>query len=118
MAHTNTQLSQWLESKVGQTLDIRKGELTHDEEVSDLDQIVLHLQKVGIRSTNHPDDYVAKEELVLEGEGTTYTEDGDVPLPQNAYEIPLLGDIHIHQENEGLKVVTDRAVYTIDVQHS
>ncbi|AWM17026.1 hypothetical protein MOB40_07545 [Bacillus inaquosorum] len=118
MAYTNTQLSQWLESKVGQTLDIRKGELNHDEEVSDLDQIVLHLQKVGIRSTNHPDDYVAKEELVLEGEGTTYTEDGDVPLPQNAYEIPLLGDIHIHQENEGLKVVTDRAVYTIDVQHS
>lgn len=45
MAHTNTQLSQWLESKVGQTLDIRKGELTHDEEISDLDQIVLHLQK-------------------------------------------------------------------------
>ena len=41
MAHTNTQLSQWLESKVGQTLDIRKGELTHDEEISDLDQIVL-----------------------------------------------------------------------------
>ncbi len=59
-----------------------------------MDQIVLHLQKVAIRSTNHPDDYVAKEELVLEGEGTTFTEDGNVPLPQNAYEIPLLGDIH------------------------
>lgn len=28
MAHTNTQLSQWLESKVYQTLDIRKGEFT------------------------------------------------------------------------------------------
>ncbi|MCY9190537.1 hypothetical protein MOE79_17540, partial [Bacillus mojavensis] len=36
---------------------------------------------------------------------------------QNAYEIPLLGDIHIHQENGGLKVLTDRAVYTIDVQN-
>ncbi|MCY8213548.1 hypothetical protein MOC18_19730, partial [Bacillus spizizenii] len=46
------------------------------------------------------------------------TEDGNVPLPQNAYEIPLLGDMHIHQENEGLKVITDRAVYTFDVQHS
>ncbi|MBL4968616.1 hypothetical protein [Bacillus halotolerans] len=118
MALNNIELSEWLRERIGQTLDIRKGELTNNQdEISDLDQIVLHLQKVGIRSANHPDDYVANDELVLEGEGTTFTEDGDVPLPQNAYEIPLLGDIHIHQENGGLKVLTDRAVYTIDVQN-
>lgn len=74
---------------------------------------MLHLDDVLVRRTNHPDDYVADEELVLKGHGTTYTEEGNVPLPQDAYEIPLLGDITIQQEQDGLKVHTDRAVYTI-----
>ncbi|KXZ15048.1 hypothetical protein AXI59_04120 [Bacillus nakamurai] len=114
MALTNSEFSEWLKQQIGQTLDIRKGELTDSQnEISDLDQIMLHLDDVLVRKTNHPDDYVAEEELVLKGQGTTYTEEGNVPLPQDAYEIPLLGDIKIQQEHDGLKVHTDRAVYTI-----
>ncbi|XRJ18265.1 hypothetical protein P5660_15530 [Bacillus velezensis] len=114
MALTNTELSEWLQKQIGQTLDIRKGELTDSRnEISDIDRIMLHLDDVLVRRTNHPDDYVADEELVLKGHGTTYTEEGNVPLPQDAYEIPLLGDITIQQEQDGLKVHTDRAVYTI-----
>ncbi|KAF6550435.1 MULTISPECIES: hypothetical protein [unclassified Bacillus (in: firmicutes)] len=101
MALTNTELSEWLQKQIGQTLDIRKGELTDSRnEISDMDQIMLHLDDVLVRRTNHPDDYVADEE-------------GNVPLPQDAYEIPLLGDITIQKEQDGLKVHTDRAVYTI-----
>ncbi|MED4812162.1 hypothetical protein [Bacillus atrophaeus] len=119
MTLTSTELSEWLKAQIGQTLVIRKGELTNNQdEISDLDQIVLHLNEVAIRSTKHPDDYVANDELVLEGKGTTFTEEGNVPLPENAYEIPLSGSIHIHQENGELKVLTDRAVYTIDIQQN
>lgn len=68
MALTNTELSEWLQKQIGQTLDIRKGELTDSRnEISDMDQIMLHLDDVLVRRTNHPDDYVADEELVLKG---------------------------------------------------
>lgn len=112
MALTNTELSEWLQKQIGQTLDIRKGELTDSRnEISDMHQIMLHLDDVLVRRTNHPDDYVADEELVLKGHGTTYTEEGNVPLPQDAYEIPLLGDITIQKEQDGLKVHTDGRLY-------
>ncbi len=70
MALTNTELSEWSQKQIGQTLDIRKGELTDSRnEISDMDQIMLHLDDVLVRRTNHPDDYVADEELVLKGHG-------------------------------------------------
>ncbi len=38
MALTNTELSEWLQKQIGQTLDIRKGELTDSRnEISDIE---------------------------------------------------------------------------------
>src|SRR5690554_3076734 len=81
----------------------------------DYDYVQLHLEKVSLRNSDYTDadDYVAEQELVLHGSGHVHSSKGNFPLPQNAYEIPLVGDFNVKENPAGIDLSTERAVYTI-----
>jgi hypothetical protein len=112
------ELSNWLESHKGETLVIRKGELsTGLQQIFDIDQVTLELDHISLVSNNeNVDDYIPEQELILHGEGNILSEEGTKELPQNAYEIPLFGHVTTSNEMNGLKVETEKAVYKIIVQ--
>jgi hypothetical protein len=110
------ELSEWLEAQKGRTLIIQKGELSiGKQDIIDVDQVQLHLDAISIRNIERhdPDDYLADQELILHGSGKIGSDQGEVDLPQNIYEIPIHGEITTTRENNGVKVKTERAIYTI-----
>ncbi|GAE26963.1 hypothetical protein JCM9140_3073 [Halalkalibacter wakoensis JCM 9140] len=111
-------LSQWLESQKGETILIRKNELsTGLQQTFDIDQVTLQLDHITvITNDQNIDDYIPSKELVLHGEGHIKTAEGMKELPQNAYEIPLFGKIATTNGTNGLKVETEKATYDIYVQ--
>ncbi|MBP1153726.1 MULTISPECIES: hypothetical protein [unclassified Paenibacillus] len=103
------QMTQWLEQCRGQQLLIEK------REQDDRDLIKLRLERVslGHPALAHADDYIAESELVLHGVGSIIFTHDHSRLPENQYEIPLLGNWRGSVQEDGLQLVTDRAEYTI-----
>ncbi|MFC0558011.1 hypothetical protein [Halalkalibacter alkalisediminis] len=118
MAQDIEELSNWLESHKGNTLLIRKEELsTGLQQIFDIDQVTLALDHISLISNeNNVDDYIPKQELILHGHGNIQSQNGMKDIPQEAYEIPLLGDIVTTNEKDGLKVETEKAVYKFMIQ--
>lgn len=113
---TIQQLSDWLESNIGESLTIKKGELsTGSNEIIDLDQVNLQLKRVSLISNNQNiDEYIPSQEMVLHGEGKIKSDRRETYLPQNAYEIPLFGEINMTQVTNGLRLETEKAIYIIE----
>ncbi|ARK29319.1 hypothetical protein [Halalkalibacter krulwichiae] len=109
------QLTQWLETHKGSTLQIRKEELaTGLQHISDIDQVTLNLDHISlVTNEGSIDDYIPGNELILHGEGTIQSTEGTANLPQNAYEIPLTGNVTTSKGTSGLKVETEKAIYNI-----
>ncbi|WP_052339656.1 hypothetical protein [Gorillibacterium massiliense] len=105
-------ITNWLESCVGRTLNITK------EETGDEDRIKLQLDKVvvSVRNESHPDDYVAEHSILLQGQGTMYGGEEVAPLPRNVYEIPYDETITHENDDTGIRISTDRAVYRIECE--
>ncbi|WP_332690898.1 hypothetical protein [Halalkalibacter lacteus] len=112
------ELSEWLESHKGETLLIQKGELaTGLQQIFDIDQVTLQLDHISVASNEATgDDYLPRQELVLHGNGSIQSPEGEKPLPQNAYEIPLYGKVNTTNEKDRLKVETEKAIYDIHLQ--
>lgn len=111
MTQSIEELSNWLESHQGETLIIRKGELsTGLQQIFDLDHISF------VSNDRNVDDYIPKNELILHGNGNIRSKEGMKVIPQNAYEIPLIGNIVTSNEEDGLKVETEKAVYKFMIQ--
>lgn len=102
-------IKQWLESQLDRSLHIRK------EENGDLDDVMLHLEKVvsAVRNDSHPDDYISKHSLILQGKGIITNQEGEAEIPQNLYEIPYDDQIRSEKKGTGLKIMTERAVYEL-----
>ncbi|MBU9711420.1 hypothetical protein [Evansella tamaricis] len=116
MIHPIFELTEWLEGKKGNTILINKGEfLTGMQEISDSDQIKLFLDNVTIKTIERhdQDDYLADQELILYGDGKIISDEGEFDLPQSVYEIPLMGNLKMEHEDNGVLVTTERATYTI-----
>ncbi|MCZ8522807.1 MULTISPECIES: hypothetical protein [Paenibacillus] len=103
------QITAWLDSHKGQTLQIEK------REQEDLDLTSIRLENVSCRDgiPNRGDDYIPRRELVLHGSGTILNGEENPPLPQDQYEIPLAGEWHGSEQGEALRLVTERATYQI-----
>ncbi|MBU9722925.1 MULTISPECIES: hypothetical protein [Bacillaceae] len=120
MAHSIFELTEWLESQKGKTLLINKGELlTGKNKIFDNDQIKLSLTDMSVKNIERHDEdgYLADQELILYGDGTIMSDEGEFDLPQSVYEIPLVGSVHMEQEKGAVKVETEKAVYTIKNVH-
>ncbi|MCD1261290.1 hypothetical protein B5M42_021045 [Paenibacillus athensensis] len=107
----------WLQGQVGRVLYIRKGEQR------DMDRIGIRLQRVELRHREEPvDAYESAHELILHGQGWTETqgEAGPVksPLPEEVFEIPLLGRCTAVETETGLELATGRACYWIEREAS
>ncbi|GIP37667.1 hypothetical protein J31TS4_09470 [Paenibacillus sp. J31TS4] len=111
MESTVQQIIVWLESKVNRTLQIRK------EEQGDVDEVELKLDKVvlAVRNETHPDDYEARQSIILNGEGQIRGEDEPEPLPNNLYEVPFDDSIRWKSDGNGIHLQTNRASYAINV---
>ncbi|NEU32287.1 hypothetical protein GN156_16170 [bacterium LRH843] len=107
-------LSTWLEAQKGHEVMIRKEEHSLDKnEITDIDEVKLHLDSVSVRELEEPDPdgYLERFELVLRGEGKIYSDEGEVDLPQDTFEIPLFNHIVTKQETDGYSIETDQAHY-------
>ncbi|MCI3921417.1 hypothetical protein MO973_24930 [Paenibacillus sp. TRM 82003] len=100
----------WLMSRVGHPLIIRK------EEQGDVDQVRMTLEKVAYVPGNvDRDDYVEEDRLVLHGDGQVATDGGGgaAELPRHSYEIPLQSGFQGSIENDELTLRTERASYRV-----
>lgn len=113
------ELTEWLEAQKGNTLMIHKGELSiGKQEIVDINKVELRLDKIVLKNIERsdPDNYLANQEVILHGQGTIRSDYGEVELPQNVYEIPIYGNVTTHKVEHGLKIETERAVYSIHIQ--
>lgn len=100
----------WLERHTQQPIHISKWEQ------ADRDEVRLELDAVEIRNTKHFDleEYASDEAILLTGSGKVIAEDGtELPLPLEAFEIPLGGFWEANEKDGQLEITTDRARYTI-----
>lgn len=106
------QLTEWLNLHTNRMCTIQK------EEDGDIDAVELKLNRVslGKMERKDPDDYVENEALLLHGEGSIQSGGQQAPLPLDAYEIPLTDTLMLEEQQDVLKVTTERAIYTIRVQ--
>ncbi|MBB3114747.1 hypothetical protein FHS18_006905 [Paenibacillus phyllosphaerae] len=102
-------LSDWLEEQTSRSLLIQK------EEQGDLDQVMIHLNKIDYRpgTTNGNDDYTNSSALLLHGEGVVLTDAEQPPLPGNVFEIPLEGLTKVEAEGTRALLQTERGTYHI-----
>ncbi|MDQ1912181.1 hypothetical protein RAC89_17480 [Paenibacillus sp. GD4] len=103
------EITDWLLSCKGETLLIEKRE-TDD---TDLTRVELKDVSYTDHFQNQTDEYLAKEKLILLGSGTVLNSAEQPPLPDEAYEIPLLGDWEGSLQGEALHITTERATYHI-----
>lgn len=87
------------------------------QEVNDLDETIISLEKVTYRENiNRIDDYEPKFELQLTGSGQVKIGDGDFePLPYSIYEIALDEDATFHFDGTAFTLKTDRGMYAIQL---
>ncbi|HJV47124.1 MAG TPA: hypothetical protein VJ824_15505 [Bacillota bacterium] len=103
------QVESWIHSKHCPTFLVSK------EENGDLDQVQMNIQGITLKGAERvdPDGYVAAQALLLHGQGS-FVNGGE--LPQNVYEIPLLGTWITQDKGNRMQIETQRAVYTIQTQ--
>jgi hypothetical protein len=98
----------------GKTVRIAK------QELDDFDETVMELTNVSYETnTGKIDDYVPKHALQLNGTGLIENEMNEKqPLPSSLYEIPLEESSLYQFDGERFALITDRAIYTIQVEAS
>lgn len=108
-----------LERHRGESISITKRELAiGSQKPYDSDYVTLNLEKISIRDSKYTDsdDYVAQRELVLHGEGNLSGKGRNSPLPQEAYEIPIVGEFEVQETGAGIDIQTAKAQYSIKYQ--
>jgi len=95
----------------GKTVKIAK------QELDDYDETVMELTNVSYETNNRRiDDYVPKHALQLNGTGLIENELNEKhPLPSSLYEIPLEDSSLYQFDGARFALITDRAIYTIEV---
>jgi len=95
----------------GKTVKIAK------QELDDYDETVMELTNVSYETnTRRIDDYVPKHALQLNGTGLIENEMSEQhPLPSSLYEIPLEDSSLYQFDGARFALITDRAIYTIEV---
>ncbi|MCG1027700.1 hypothetical protein J5S49_05300 [Virgibacillus halodenitrificans] len=95
----------------GKTVKIAK------QELDDYDEVMMRLDRISYETdTRRLDDYEPMHSLHLNGIGEIENASNHFePLPSPLYEIPL-EDTSLYQfDGERFSIVTDRAIYTIEV---
>ncbi|MEC0169568.1 hypothetical protein [Paenibacillus graminis] len=101
-------LMDWLTAQAGETLVIKK------QEMSDLDTVHFNLENVDYRNTEDVIDEYLDSALILRGTGNTLNRDGElVPLPQQNYEIAASGLLLENVDDGHVELRTERAKYSI-----
>ncbi|WP_213649798.1 hypothetical protein [Paenibacillus sp. J23TS9] len=110
MSEKLNSVREWLEKHVQETILIRK------EEQEDLDETKVKIEGVEYKeSVPTIDDYAEGSSLILHGPGSVLNEQGEIPLPQNTFQIYVDGLSECDVEEERLTIETDRAKYLISV---
>lgn len=102
----------FLRIHIGQDISVTKRELQIGSgKIADSDYAEMRLEDVSVRSPGYTDsdDYVARQELILHGHGLI----GDSSIPQDAYEIPIVGRFSARPTENGVDIETERALYRI-----
>lgn len=110
------QVADWLDAQKGRSLFIRKEELPiGNQGIKDIDEVQLLLDNISMRQIERedPDNYLANHELLLHGQGIIQSDRGEMPIPQNVYEIPLFGSFVTRNAQNELYIETEKAIYTI-----
>lgn len=83
-------------------------------EYHDVDEVRMRIDEIELSRNAFADvdDYVAKQALLLRGEGA-FVGQIDAPLPEDTYEIALAEPCLIEQEGSSLRITTHRATYTV-----
>lgn len=104
------QVTGWLESHLHHSLRITK------QEDGDIDRIQLHLNRVSIGHLQQkdPEGYVAKDAVLLHGEGTIQSDQGQAHVPLNVYEIPWTEQVQLKKDDQHMVIETERATYTLE----
>ncbi len=111
MSEKLNSVREWLEKHMNETVLIRK------EEQDDLDETRVQLEGVEYKeSVQTIDDYAEGSSLILHGPGSVLNEQGDIPLPQNTFQIYVDGLSECKVEGSSLTMTTERAKYMISVQ--
>lgn len=113
------QVADWLDAQKGRSLFIRKEELPiGNQGIKDIDEVQLQLDNISMRQIERqdPDNYLANYELLLHGQGIIQSDRGEMPIPQNVYEIPLFGSFVTRNAQNELYIETEKAIYTIHLQ--
>ncbi|MEQ6389821.1 hypothetical protein RZN22_10890 [Bacillaceae bacterium S4-13-58] len=119
MVQSIYQLTEWLDRQKGQDLYITKKEkATGKEEIIDMDEVHIHLSNYSVRDLEREsiDGYLAHQELLLQGEGEIRGSENTkeyIPLPQDVFEMPLMGEFKAEESENGFKIDTEKAIYTI-----
>ncbi|MDD9265408.1 hypothetical protein ACFPES_00020 [Paenibacillus sp. GCM10023248] len=102
----------WFEANLDKNILIKK------EEQNDIDQVEIALQDVGLMShSDSIDDYLSPQAILLHGSGFIFQLDDDKqPLPGDSFEIPLNGNFHGYQDENGMEINTEAASYSIKIQ--
>ncbi|MWV43178.1 hypothetical protein GRF59_06000 [Paenibacillus sp. HJL G12] len=101
-------IQEWLEKHLQKTILIRK------EEQGDLDETRVLLEGVEYKeNVSTIDDYAEGSSLILHGPGKVLNEQGDIPLPQNTFQIYVDGLADCQAGEDGITMKTDRAKYFI-----
>ncbi|QJC53818.1 hypothetical protein HGI30_21350 [Paenibacillus albicereus] len=101
------QLLQRLERLKKQNVEIVK------EEDGDLDRVAMTLDDAEVLRNPTADPYVSGTIVLLHGEAAIVTDGGREPVPGDSYEIPLQAGAEISEEQDTIRVQTDRALYSI-----
>lgn len=101
-------LMSWLEDHRDQSL------LIHKHEQDDSDHVRIQLSGVDFKpETASIDGYTDESALRLHGVGTVLNDGQSLPLPQNAYEIPVAGLTLMESVDNRMILRTNIAEYTI-----
>lgn len=104
-----TRVLQWLNSNKNHLLKIKK------EEDQDLDLTELTLKDVNLVNHQDHDHYLSAQALLLNGEGNITTAYGKSALPYDVFEIPLTDQWSVSTTDHGMRLHTERGIYTIEV---
>lgn len=119
MVQSIYQLTEWLDRQKGHDLYITKKEkATGKQEIIDMDEVHIHLSNYSVRDlkTESIDGYLAQQELLLHGDGEIMGSENTqefTPLPQDVFEIPIIGKFHAEENENGFTIDTEKAIYNI-----
>lgn len=101
-------VSDWLKARQNRPIVIEK------KEQGDADRIRIRLSGTEVRRQGaSADGYTGGKAIVLQGDGTIASDNGEFPLPGHEFVIPVDGLVNVEAGEDGLHFQTERGEYAL-----